>query len=205
MVVSVWPEIPHILKDNLSFPFPLLLVFLDPLILINTVHELMYTPYRLFGQRLSQIMLGRLADLESPYHHVIKVPIYLIEHLPVSVWVRFQGLPFSHGHRQRESKGRGTLLQVTNWAPNALVSSLKELIEPSLRPSNHLIVIGFRLDGNTLHIKVSFLEWTAILWLKWLTCSTRSVLPLYMVNVGWVNCWGSFPLSILWVKGDLEI
>ena len=85
IVVSVRPEIPHILKDNLSFPFPLLLVFLDPLILINTVHELMYTPYRLFGQRLSQIMLGKLADLESPYHHVIKVPIYLIEHLPVSV------------------------------------------------------------------------------------------------------------------------
>ena len=85
IVVSIRPEIPHILKDNLSFLCPLLLVFLDPLILINTVHELMYTPYRLFGQRLSQIMLGKLADLESPYHHVIKVPIYLIEHLPVSV------------------------------------------------------------------------------------------------------------------------
>ena len=85
IVVSIRPEIPHILKDNLNFPFPLLLVFLDPFILINTVHELMYTPYMLFGQRLSQIMLGRLADLESPYHHVIKVPIYLIEHLLVSV------------------------------------------------------------------------------------------------------------------------
>ena len=50
IVVFVRPEIPHILKDNLNFPFPLLLVFLDPFILINTVHELMYTPYMLFGQ-----------------------------------------------------------------------------------------------------------------------------------------------------------
>ena len=105
----------------------------------------------------------------------------------------------------RESEGRGTLLQVTNQAPNALVISLKELIEPSLRPSNYLIAIGPRLDGNTLHIKISFLEWTAILWLKWLTCSIESILPLYMVNVGWVNCRGSFPSLILRVKGDLEI
>ena len=54
----------------------------------------------------------------------------------------------------RESKGRETLLQVTKWEPNALVSSLKELIEPSLRPSNHLIATGLRLDRNTLHIIV---------------------------------------------------
>ena len=58
----------------------------------------------------------------------------------------------------KESKGRGTLLQVTNQDPNALVSSLNELTELSLRPSNHLIAIGPRLDGNTLHIKASFLE-----------------------------------------------
>ena len=105
----------------------------------------------------------------------------------------------------RESKSRWTLLQVTIRAPNALVSSLKELIEPSLRPSNHLIATGPKLNENTLHIRASFLNWMAILWLKWLTCSTVSVLLLYMVNVGWVNCWGNFPLSILRVKGDLEI
>ena len=58
----------------------------------------------------------------------------------------------------REFEGRGTLLQVTNQAPNALVISLKELIEHSLRPSNYLIAIGPRLDGNTLHIKILFLE-----------------------------------------------
>ena len=58
----------------------------------------------------------------------------------------------------KESKGRRTLLQDTNRASNALVSFLKELIEPSLKSSNHLIATGPRLDGNTLHIKVLFLE-----------------------------------------------
>jgi len=58
----------------------------------------------------------------------------------------------------RDSKGRGTLLQVTNLDSNALVSSLKEVIDPSLKSSNHIISIGPRIDGNTLHIKASFLE-----------------------------------------------
>jgi len=83
----------------------------------------------------------------------------------------------------RKSKGRETLLHVIKQDPNARVSSLKESVEPALRPSNHLIATASRLDGDTLHIKASFLECTAILWLKWLTCSTRSVRPLYMVNV----------------------
>ena len=75
----------------------------------------------------------------------------------------------------RELKGRGTLLHITKREPNARVSSLKEPMESAFRPSNHLIVTSSRLDWNTLHIKVSSLEWTAILWLKWFTCSTGSV------------------------------
>ena len=39
IVISVRPEISYILRYNLSFPFPLLLVFLDPFILVHTVHE----------------------------------------------------------------------------------------------------------------------------------------------------------------------
>ena len=105
----------------------------------------------------------------------------------------------------KEAKGQGTLLHVMKWDPNAWVSSLKESMEPALRPSNHLIAIGPKLDGNTLHIKALFLECTTILWLKWLTCSTGSVLPLYIMNVGWVNRRGSLSPSIQRVKGDLEI
>ena len=43
IIVSVRLEIPHLLRDNLSLPLPLLLVFLDLFILINSVHELTYT------------------------------------------------------------------------------------------------------------------------------------------------------------------
>ena len=31
------------------------------------------------------------------------------------------------------------------------------------KPLNHLIITGLRLDEKTLHIRVSFLEWMAIL------------------------------------------
>ena len=77
----------------------MLLVLLDSLILINMIHEPTHTPDRFSGQRLSQIMLGRQADLESPYSHVMKVPLYLVEHLPISVGIRLQGFPLPHCHR----------------------------------------------------------------------------------------------------------
>ena len=63
----------------------------------------------------------------------------------------------------RESKGRGTLLHMIKRDPNTQVSSLKKSMEPAPRPSNHLIATGLKLEGNTLHIKVSFLECTVIL------------------------------------------
>ena len=62
-----------------------------------------------------------------------------------------------------ESKDRGTLLHVTKREPKAWVSSLKEFMELALKPSNHLIATGPRLEGNTLHIKASSFEWMAIL------------------------------------------
>ena len=61
---------------------------------------------------------------------------------------------------------------------------LSKLFKGVDRPLNHLIATGPKLDGNTLHIRALLLECIAILWLKWLTYSTGSVLPLYMVKVG---------------------
>ena len=58
----------------------------------------------------------------------------------------------------RESMGRGTLVHVIKQETNAWVSSLKEFMELALKPSNHLITMGPRMDRNTLHIKVSSLE-----------------------------------------------
>ena len=105
----------------------------------------------------------------------------------------------------KESKGWGTLLHVINWEQNDWVSFLKEVTKFVLSLSNHLIAISPKLDGNTLHIKISSWEWTVIFCLNWLTCSTGSVRPLYMANVGWWNRLGSFAFSIPHVKGDLEI
>ena len=105
----------------------------------------------------------------------------------------------------KKSKGWGTLLHVMNREQNALVSFLKELTEFVLSPLNHLIAIGPKLDGNTLHIKASSWEWIAIFYLNWLTCSIGSVRPLYTMNVGWWNRLGIFAFSIPRVKGDLGI
>ena len=58
----------------------------------------------------------------------------------------------------KESKDQRTLLQVIKRAPKARVSFLKESMEFALKPLNHLIAIGPKLDGKTLHIKASSLE-----------------------------------------------
>ena len=46
IVVAIQPEIPHLLKDNLALSLILLLVLLNPLILVNLIHELAYTGNR---------------------------------------------------------------------------------------------------------------------------------------------------------------
>ena len=51
-------------------------------------------------------------------------------------------------------------------------------MEFAFKPLNHLIATSPKLDEKTLHVSVPFLEWTAIILLNWLTCFTRSVLPL---------------------------
>ena len=55
---------------------------------------------------------------------------------------------------------------VTKRELNAWVNYLYESIEFAFKLLNHLIAIGPKLDGKTLHISTSFLEWTAILWLN---------------------------------------
>ena len=65
-----------------------------------------------------------------------------------------------------------------NLAPNALVKYSEDPIDPSSKASNQHIATGSRLEGKTLHIRASLLEWTAIFLLKWLTYSMVSILPL---------------------------
>ena len=42
-IISVRPEIPHLLRDNLPFSFTLQLVFLHSFILIDPIHQLVHT------------------------------------------------------------------------------------------------------------------------------------------------------------------
>ena len=79
IAVFVRSEILPLLRDNLTLPLALLLVFLDPLILINAIHESINTPYWLLGQGFSQIKLGRQSDLKGPYSHIIKISMNLIK------------------------------------------------------------------------------------------------------------------------------
>ena len=49
IIVSFRPEIPLVLRDNLSLSLPLLLVFLNLLVFVNTIHKQTHTPYRFLG------------------------------------------------------------------------------------------------------------------------------------------------------------
>ena len=55
-------------------------------------------------------------------------------------------------------KGRGALLFVTKREPKAWVSYLYESMEFVFKPLNHLIAIGPKLDGKSLHISALFLD-----------------------------------------------
>ena len=55
IIVSFWPKISPVLRGNLGLSFPLLLVFLNLLIFVNTIHMPTHTLYQLLGQGLSQI------------------------------------------------------------------------------------------------------------------------------------------------------
>ena len=57
-VISVRPEIPPLLRDNLFFSFTLQLVFLHSLVLIDPIHQLAHTSGGLASQRLPQAVLG---------------------------------------------------------------------------------------------------------------------------------------------------
>ena len=87
VVISVRPEIPPLLRDNLLLSLALQLVFLYSFILIDPIHQLMYIGGRLASQRLPQAMLGWEAVLEGIDGDVVKVAIHLIIHLPISARV----------------------------------------------------------------------------------------------------------------------
>ena len=119
VIVSVRPEIPPLVRDNLLFSFPLLLVFLNHFILINPVYSwrtlVMSFPVRDFlklylaGRPILKVLMATL--LKSPFIS-LNISQYLSEYV-------FRVSPSRMLNDSREAKGRETLLQVTNWEPNA--------------------------------------------------------------------------------------
>ena len=82
--ISVRPEIPPLLRDNLLLSLALLLVFFYLLVLIDLIYQLAHTGGRLASQGFPQAMLGWEDALEGVDGDVIKVVIYLIIHLLIS-------------------------------------------------------------------------------------------------------------------------
>ena len=85
IIVSVQPEISPLLKDNLSLTFPLLLVFLNPFIFFNPIHELTQTGDKFTSQGFPQTVLDWEADLKSTNSHIIEFTVYVVVHLLVPV------------------------------------------------------------------------------------------------------------------------
>ena len=58
VVITIRPEIPPLLRDNLALSLALLLILFNPLVFVNPIHKLAYTVDRFPSQRLPQAMLG---------------------------------------------------------------------------------------------------------------------------------------------------
>ena len=85
IIVSVQLKIPHLLRDNLSLTFPLLLVFLNPFIFVNPIHELTHNGDRFTSQGFPKTVLGWVTDLKNIDSHIIDFVVYLVVHLLLPV------------------------------------------------------------------------------------------------------------------------
>ena len=96
-VISVRPEIPHLLRDNLLLSLTLQLVFLYSFILVDLIHQLAHTGRRLASQRLPQAVLDWETVFEGVDGNIIKVAVHFIIHLLISARVSLQSFPIAHG------------------------------------------------------------------------------------------------------------
>ena len=95
--VSIRPEIPHLLRDNLLLSLALHLVFFYALVLIDPIHQLAHAGGRLASQGFPQVVLGWEAALEGVDGDFVKVAIHFVIHLPIFARVGLQGLSVAHG------------------------------------------------------------------------------------------------------------
>ena len=86
-VISVRPEIPPLLRDNLFFSSTLQLVFLHSFILINPIHQLAHAGGGLASQRLPQVMLSWKTIFEGADGDIVEIVVHFVIRLPISIRV----------------------------------------------------------------------------------------------------------------------
>ena len=149
VIVSIRPEIPFILRATLAFHFPC--CWSSSTCLYSSIQSMSWhillTGF-LVKDFLRSCSAGKptLKVLIATSSKFSSISLNISQCLSKYV---FRVSPSRIVINSRESKGRETLLQVTKQAPNALMNSFKELKEPSIRLSNHLIATGSKLDENT--------------------------------------------------------
>ena len=119
IIVAVRPKIPHLLRDNLALSLFLLLVFFNPFVLVNQILELKYIgngfPVKDF---LKPCSTGRpsLSVLKATSSKLPSISLKISQYLSKYV---FRVSPSFMDKDNKEAKGRGTLLHVMKWDPNA--------------------------------------------------------------------------------------
>ncbi|KAI8525377.1 hypothetical protein RHMOL_Rhmol13G0225700 [Rhododendron molle] len=103
-----------------------------------------------------------------------------------------------------EEDQKGKKVIVTNRRKE-LERSLKHEIEPDMRRSNHKRPSSPRLDGNTLHRRVSLQECSNITCMNYTRWVYASVFTLYLVNFGWEKPASGMTELISSVKGEETI
>ena len=118
----------------------------------------MHTLWGSHGQRVLQLGILKETQPESASDDLLVPPSYFIIEFPILISVRTGVSLLFILIDNKASMSCGTLLHVMNRASNSCISSPKFQIDPFLSSLNHLIVVGPRLDGNSLYINPSLLK-----------------------------------------------
>ena len=78
VVVMVQPEIPHLLRDNFALSLALLLVLFNPLVLVNSIHELAYTVDRFLVKNFLKPCSVGMPSLKVLTTTSLKLPLTLL-------------------------------------------------------------------------------------------------------------------------------
>ena len=97
------------------------------------------------------------------------------------------------------------LIEHIYWVTNFLDKEWKEIVELGGRRSNQDMAGLARLDGNTSHMRVSFLLWRAMISWKCIKCSNGSPSSSYIYNLGNIKYGGASWWRIGRTNGEVDM